>query len=48
MTGKEFFEQCKVNPDKIEYDGTIYSESDLASMDSEDYEEIMEFGTVTK
>jgi hypothetical protein len=48
MTGKEYFEQYKVNPDKIKFDGNVYTESDLAGMDSEDYNEVMEFGTITE
>ena len=46
MTGKDFFERYQCNPDSIAFESTIYTESDLASMDNTDYDEIMEFGTV--
>ena len=46
MTGKEFVEKYHCNPDKIKFDGYIYTESDLAGMDGADYEEVMEFGIV--
>ena len=46
LTGDEFFNKYNLNPTKIEYEGKTYSESDLSTMDSEDYEEIMEYGRV--
>ena len=46
MTGKNFFELNKCNPGKIKFDNEVYNDSDLAVMDSEDYEEVMEFGVV--
>ena len=46
MTGNEHLRKYKCNPDHIEFEGTIYTESDLATMDSSDYEEIMESGIV--
>jgi len=46
MTGNEFLEKYKCNPDNIEFEGLIYTELDLVSMDSCDYEEVMEYGIV--
>ena len=48
MTGNEYLEKYNCNPSKVEFEGKIYNETDLASMDSEDYEEIMEYGKVTE
>ena len=46
MTGNEHLRKYKCNPDHIEFERTIYTESDLATMDSSEYEEIMESGIV--
>ena len=46
VTGEEFMELYNCNPGKIEFEGTIYTESDLSAMDREDYEEVMEYGKV--
>ena len=46
MTGNEHLRKYNYNPDYIEFEGGIYTESDLATMDSSDYEEIMESGIV--
>lgn len=46
MTGNEHLRKYNCNPDHIEFEGTIYTELDLAIMDSSDYEEIMESGIV--
>ncbi|WP_273223225.1 hypothetical protein [Geosporobacter ferrireducens] len=46
MTGKEYLEKYKCNPEQIEFEGTVYTETDLAGMDEADYEEIMKFGQV--
>lgn len=44
ITGEKFLGKYHCNPDKIEFDGHIYTESDLAGMDGADYEEVMELG----
>lgn len=46
VTGEEYMERYNYNPDKIEFEGNIYTESDLVAMDRKDYEEVMEYGKV--
>ena len=46
MTGNEHLRKYKCNPDHIEFERAIYTKSDLVTMDSSEYEEIMESGIV--
>ncbi|MBW2003030.1 MAG: hypothetical protein JRI72_00235 [Deltaproteobacteria bacterium] len=47
MTGLEFLKKYGCNPNRIKTpDGYVYTESDLVGMDSDDYQEVMEFGEV--
>ena len=46
MTGNEYLKKYNCNPDHIEFERAIYTKSDLVTMDSSEYEEIMESGIV--
>lgn len=46
LTGNEYYEKYKANPYYVFHEGYYYDEVDLANMDSEDYQSIMEDGLV--